>query len=193
MEKSQDPGFIKISRNILDWEWYSDPCTKSVFLHCILKANWKDKTWKGVKIKRGQFVTSLASLADETGLSMKNVRTALDHLKSTNELAIESSPKGRIITVKNYAKYQDVANKPANKRQTGGKASANDWQTGGKQVATTKKDKKDTTYLKEEREEGGCAAIAPPGHEGQGQEDEKPRVPVPGSGMDENGFRVYEV
>ena len=168
MEKSQDPGFIKISRNILDWEWYSDPCTKSVFLHCILKANWKDKTWKGVKIKRGQFVTSLASLADETGLSLKNVRTALEHLKSTNELAIESSPKGRIITVKNYAKYQDVANKPANKRQTGGKASANDWQTGGKQVATTKKDKKDTTYLREEREEGDCAAIAPPGHEGQG-------------------------
>lgn len=168
MEKSQDPGFIKISRNILDWEWYSDPCTKSVFLHCILKANWKDKTWKGVKIKRGQFVTSLASLADETGLSLKNVRTALDHLKSTNELAIESSPKGRIITVKNYAKYQDVANKPANKRQTGGKASANDWQTGGKQVATTKKDKKDTTYLREEREEGGFAAIAPPGQEGKG-------------------------
>lgn len=131
MEKSQDPGFIKISRNILDWEWYSDPCTKSVFLHCILKANWKDKTWKGVKIKRGQFVTSLASLADETGLSMKNVRTALDHLKSTNELAIESSPKGRIITVKNYAKYQDVANKTANKWQSIGKRLANRWQTGG--------------------------------------------------------------
>lgn len=172
MVKVQDPGFIKISRNILEWEWYSDPCTKSVFIHCILKANWKDKTWKGVKIKRGQFVTSLAVLAEETGLSVKNVRTALDHLKATNELAIEASPKGRIITVKNYAKYQDVANKPANDRQTG-----------GKQAATTKKEKKDTTYLREEREEGGAAAGAPLGREGQG----------PGAGVDENGFRVYEV
>lgn len=158
MAKSQDPGFIKISRNILEWEWYSDLCTKSVFIHCILKANWKDKTYKGTKIKRGQFVTSLASLAEETGLSIKNVRTALEHLKSTNELAIEASPKGRIITVKNYAKYQDVANKPANNRQTG-----------GKQVATTKKDKKDTTYLGEEREEGVAAQFAPTGQEGQGQ------------------------
>lgn len=169
MAKSQDPGFIKISRNILEWEWYSDPCTKSVFIHCILKANWKEKTYKGAKIKRGQFVTSLAALAEETGLSIKNVRTALDHLKATNELAIEASPKGRVITVKNYAKYQDVANRPASNRQTDGKASANNRQTGGKQVATTKKEKKDTTYLREEREEGAPAQSAPPGQEGQGQ------------------------
>lgn len=169
MAKPQDPGFIKISRNILEWEWYSDPCTKSVFIHCILKANWRDKTWKGVKIKRGQFVTSLATLAEETGLSVKNVRTALDHLKATNELAIETSPKGRVITVKNYAKYQDVANKTASNRQTDGKATANNRQTGGKQVATTKKEKKDTTYLREEREEGARAQFAPPGQEGQGQ------------------------
>lgn len=169
MAKSQDPGFIKISRNILEWEWYSDPCTKSVFIHCILKANWRDKTWKGVKIKRGQFVTSLAALAEETGLSVKNVRTALDHLKATNELAIKTSPKGRVITVKNYAKYQDMANKTANNRQTDGKATANNRQTGGKQVATTKKEKKDTTYLREEREEGARAQFAPPGQEGQGQ------------------------
>lgn len=169
MAKSQDPGFIKINRNILEWEWYSDPCTKSVFIHCILKANWRDKTWKGVKIKRGQFVTSLAALAEETGLSVKNVRTALDHLKATNELAIETSPKGRVITVKNYAKYQDVANKTASNRQTDGKATANNRQTGGKQVATTKKEKKDTTYLREEREEGARAQFAPPGQEGQGQ------------------------
>ena len=169
MAKSQDPGFIKISRNILEWEWYSDPCTKSVFIHCILKANWRDKTWKGVKIKRGQLVTSLAALAEETGLSVKNVRTALDHLKATNELAIETSPKGRVITVKNYAKYQDVANKTASNRQTDGKATANNRQTGGKQVATTKKEKKDTTYLREEREEGARAQFAPSGQEGQGQ------------------------
>lgn len=169
MAKSQDPGFIKISRNILEWEWYSDPCTKSVFIHCILKANWKEKTYKGAKIKRGQFVTSLAALAEETGLSIKNVRTALDHLKATNELAIEASPKGRVITVKNYAKYQDVANIPASNRQTDGKASANNRQTGGKQVATTKKEKKDTTSLRKEREEGARAQFAPPGQEGQGQ------------------------
>lgn len=183
MAKAQDPGFIKISRNILEWEWYSDPCTKSVFIHCILKANWKEKTYKGAKIKRGQFVTSLAALAEETGLSIKNVRTALDHLKATNELAIETSPKGRIITVKNYAKYQDVANKPANNRQADGKEPANNRQTGGKQVATTKKEKKDTTYLEEERKEGAGARIAPSGQEGQAL----------GTGIDENGFRIYEV
>lgn len=31
-------GFIKLSRNILKWEWYKDSNTKAVWLHCLLMA-----------------------------------------------------------------------------------------------------------------------------------------------------------
>ena len=74
METGQDKGFIKISRKILEWEWYTDSNTKIVFLHCLLKANWKDKNWKGETIKRGQFVTSLEKISQETNLSVKQVK-----------------------------------------------------------------------------------------------------------------------
>lgn len=183
METGQDKGFIKISRKILEWEWYTDSNTKIVFLHCLLKANWKDKNWKGETIKRGQFVTSLEKIAQETNLSVKQVRVALNHLIRTNEVANLSTPQYRIITVKNYDKYQDRANQTANEGQTKGKQRANE----GQQL---KKEKNNTTYYKEKKE-GGTAANSPSGVEGQGQGQED--KPFYGEGMDENGFRTYKL
>lgn len=99
-------GYIKLSRKILDWEWYSDNNTKTLFLHCLLKANWKDARFKGQDVKRGSFVTSLPTLAYESGLSIREVRTALSHLKSTGELTVKTSNKFSVVTVTNYDLYQ---------------------------------------------------------------------------------------
>ena len=38
-------GFIKIYRQLLEWEWYTDTNTKVLFLHCLLKANFKTKKY----------------------------------------------------------------------------------------------------------------------------------------------------
>ncbi len=174
MVEKQDNGFVKIGRNILEWEWYQDVVTRSIFLHCILKANWKEKNWKGQKIKRGQFVTSLAVLAKETGFSVQQTRTALEHLKLTGEITSSSMPQFRIITVNNYDKYQSATKQSTSHQQTTDKAS-------NKQSTTTKERKKNTTYSKEEKKEGGAAATPPLGTVGRLE------------GQDENGFRVYEV
>ena len=116
-----DREFIKLNRKILDWEWYSDPCTRSIFIHCLLKANWRDEQWKGYECKRGQLITSLTSLAQQTGFSVQNVRTALNHLKSTGELTDWHDSKVRIITVCNYDKYQSLTGcqHAANRQPTG--------------------------------------------------------------------------
>jgi len=37
---------------MLDWEWYDDINTKVLFIHLLIKANWKEKKWRGIKIKR---------------------------------------------------------------------------------------------------------------------------------------------
>lgn len=165
----KDPGFVVINRNILDWEWFTDPNTLLVFMYLLIKANWKDKTWGKRKIKRGQLVTSLAKIAEETGLSVKNVRTALAHLEQTNQVANLSTPQYRIITIKNYSKYQDLANKPAKQRQSNGKQTANERQTNGKQTATTKPLNQNTSYSYNQDNQGTSAnaQIAPPGQEGQ--------------------------
>jgi len=70
-------GWIKLHRGLLEWEWYDEPNVFRLFLHCILKANHSDKSWRGSVIKRGEFVTSLQNLSSETKLSVQQVRTCL--------------------------------------------------------------------------------------------------------------------
>jgi len=78
-------GWIKLHRSLLDWEWYDDVNVTRLFLHCLFKANHKDKKYRGSVVKRGTFLTGRDLLAVETGLSVRQVRTSLSKLKSTNE------------------------------------------------------------------------------------------------------------
>jgi len=112
-----DNEFIKIFRKLLNWEWYTDVNTKTLFIHCLLKANWRPGSWHGHHYDRGQFITSLPSLAKETGLTIQQVRTALKHLKATGELTDKKYPKFRIITVVSFEKFQG-ANRQTNSKST---------------------------------------------------------------------------
>jgi hypothetical protein len=117
-------GFIKLYKKMLDWEWYDDPNTCRLFIHILLKASWKESSWHGVKIHPGQLITSLASLAEETQLTTKQVRVALDHLKTTGEVASKGQSKYRIITVVKWDEYQGEGKQRASKGQAEGKQRA---------------------------------------------------------------------
>ena len=119
-----DNEYLKLYRKFVGWEWYQDVNTKVLFLHCLLRANWKAGSWMGIHYEAGQFVTSLSSLASETGLTVKQVRTALKHLKGSGEVADLRQANFRIITVKNWNRYQ-TEGKPT------GKPGANQGQTLG--------------------------------------------------------------
>ena len=100
-------GWIKIHRGILDWEWYQDVNVRILFIHCLLLANWKETRYKGEIVPRGSFVASLPILSKETGLSIRQARTALDKLKMTGELTVKKYPKYTVFTISNYCVYQD--------------------------------------------------------------------------------------
>lgn len=121
-----DTEYVKLFRKLLNWEWYTDVNTKVLFLHCLLKANWKDGSWHGYKYKRGQFITSLPSLSRETGLTIRQVRTALNHLKATGEVTDWHDNKIRIITVVSFDKFQSRDRQ--NGRQATGKRQTSDRQ-----------------------------------------------------------------
>ena len=109
--------FIKLYRKMLKWEWYDDSNTFKLFIHFLLKANWKKGYWHGLEIQPGQFVTSLPKISKETGLSMRQARTALDHLKATGEVTDKTFSKFRIITVLKWDEYQVSDMQNADKRQ----------------------------------------------------------------------------
>lgn len=130
-------GFIKIYRSLCAWEWYDDVNTKTLFLHLLLTVNYEDKQWHGMEIKRGSRVTSLATLAAETRLSVKAVRTALKHLNETGEVVSQGHAQNTVVTVVNYDKYQQEGKPSAKQGQTEGKAGSNE----GQQCNKAKKDK----------------------------------------------------
>lgn len=133
---SENKGWISIYRKFIEWEWYDYPSVKIIFLHCLLCANHKNAKWRDITVKRGQLVTSYDKLATANGLSVQQVRTALEKLQSTNEITYQSTSQYSIITVKNYNLYQD------NNKQ---KTEAHNNQLGGrnnKQITTNNNDNK---------------------------------------------------
>lgn len=137
-------GYVKTFRKMTEWQWYKNTNTKSLFIHCLLQANYKEKMWQGIEIKRGQFITSIDKLHLETGLTVREVRTALNNLISTNELTKETTSKYTVITVIKYSDYQsddDIDDKEDD--NVIDKQKTNKRQTNDKQTTTTNKDKKD--------------------------------------------------
>lgn len=117
-------GFVKLHRSILKWEWYDDVNTKVVFLHLLLTVSIEDGKWHGITVKRGSRVSSYAKLAKETGLSVKQIRTAIDHLEATGEVARTKYPKYTVFAINNFDLYQTGASKTADNRQGSGKVGA---------------------------------------------------------------------
>lgn len=141
-------GFITLQRQLLDWEWYKDINTKSLFIHCLLKANWEDKSWQGKEIKRGQFITSTNNLSKELNLSIKEVRTAISKLEKTNEIIKKGANKYTLLTVVKYDIYQNINIDGANKGQTKGKQRATTNNINNNNILTTNENSINTRKLK---------------------------------------------
>jgi len=111
-------GWIKLHKSILDWEWHDHPNVISLFIHCLFNANYEDKKWHGILIKKGSFITGRKKLAKATGLSEQQIRTTLQKLVNTKNITITSTNKYSVITIVNWGKYQGVENKITNKSPT---------------------------------------------------------------------------
>lgn len=158
-----DSGFIKLHRQLINWEWYCHTNVKCVFIHCLLMANFKPSRFQGYEIPAGGFVTSYNKLSEQTGLSVRQVRRALEHLNRTNEVTKYSTSKFTIITVNNWSEYQTEGKvtdtQGANNGQTTDNQGANEGQTRGnrrriyKNIEESKEKKEEASSDEEELDE----------------------------------------
>lgn len=155
-------GYVKLYRSIEQWEWYTDIPTKTLFLHCLIKANHRPNKWHGITIEPGTFVTSYSKLARETGLSVKQVRTALNHLKSTSEVAHETTSEYSVITIVKWSDYQVLDDEQGTPEDMPmGNQRASEGQAKGKQRATNNNDK-NTKNEKNDKEVKNGGHFTPP-------------------------------
>lgn len=102
-------------RSLLDdpvW-MLSTPEQKVVLITLLTMANHSSKQWEWLgekfEVLPGQFITSIDSIKSKAGknISSQNVRTSLKRFEKLGFLTNKSTKTGRLITVVNWAFYQD--------------------------------------------------------------------------------------
>ena len=156
----QDNTYIKLFRKLLTWEWYGDTNTTRVFLHILLNANYRPRNYKGHSVPAGACVFGRKSWAKALGLSERQVRTALNHLKSTNEVATETTNKFTIIKVVKWEFWQIYEGETTTKTTTN---CANKRPTTDQQPTTPKESKnvrkKDYYYSEPKKDDNRKSGI----------------------------------
>lgn len=138
-------GFVKIHRKLIQWGWYQDNVVKGVFLHLLLTAAFQDGEWMGQKIKSGQVITSYGHLAEDLGFGVRQIRTAINKLKSTCEITSTSTSKYTIITIVNWEDYQCFDSDPTNSKTS---IKTNDRQASDKQETSERQHRKNVKNVK---------------------------------------------
>lgn len=142
-----DNTWIKLHRKFIEWEWFDKPEMVQIFIFLLISANYRRNEWRGIQIKRGQFVTSVAKIQEKTGLSRQTIRTCLDKLKSTNEITIETTNRYTMVTITGYDDYQETEDPDQPTKQP------TKQQTTNKQLTTNKKEKKEKKEIDSEKGE----------------------------------------
>lgn len=165
-----DRGWIKIYRSLLDWEWFDDAETVQLFIYLLVTANYEDKKWHGIVVKRGQTIIGIGSLAKRLGSTVQKIRTRLEKLTETGTISRKATNKFTIVTICNYESYQDAEETPqqSNNNQITFKKQSNNIQ-----ITTPKEDKKGRS--KESKEEvANATSKKRAAKKGKGESGEKP-------------------
>lgn len=141
-------GFVKLSRSILDWEWYDHPDVFRIYIHLLIKANYAPAKWRGIEIFEGEHITSINKLSKELLMSEFKVRESLLKLKNTSYIDVTTTNKfTRLKLIKSvvYNNSSDINHKQISYPSTN-KTQSNQEQT------TTNKKNKEKKEIEERKE-----------------------------------------
>jgi hypothetical protein len=111
-----DNGFILLSRGILDSDVFASQKLLKIWIWCLCKANFKDKTvplkfGKGeqiIKVKRGSFIFGRNKAEEELFIDGSTIYKSMQKLKQMEMIEIESNNQYSIVTICKYNDYQDA-------------------------------------------------------------------------------------
>lgn len=113
-------GWIKIYRELLQWEWFEKSEMVHLFIYLLLKASREDRKWQGIPVKKGQLVTTNGTIRRDLKLSEQTIRTCMKRLISTGEITYQATNRYVVVTICNYDRYQEskIAINEQNNEQT---------------------------------------------------------------------------
>ena len=108
-------GWIRLHRKILNWELYRDPNAFRVYIHFLLNANYEDSKWKNIVIKAGDYCFTYDALAGNLGLTVRQIRFAIDKLKKCQNIVTRVSGRFQVVSIVKYNLFKDDENKIVSK------------------------------------------------------------------------------
>ena len=110
-----DKGFILLSRNILESEVFASQKLLKIWVWCLCKSNFKDrsvplKVGKGetvVNVKRGSFIFGRHKAEEELFIDGSTIYKSMKQLEKLEMITIQSNNQYSIVTVNKYNDYQD--------------------------------------------------------------------------------------
>lgn len=112
--EDRTPGWVLWHRQVIDKGY--DAETYMVWSYLVLLANHKETNFHRIKVKRGQYLTSIREFSGMTKISVNKIRRIWDYLAITHQITIKKTNKFSIITINNYHTYQ--TNNTVNHTQT---------------------------------------------------------------------------
>ena len=109
-------GYISLHRSLLECSFANNPNRLALWVHMLMLARYKPTEVKFAGANRvlkiGQFIAGREHLSRLTGLSNDAVKHAINFFKKEGMISVESTSKGSVFTILNYAKYQEKYAQP---------------------------------------------------------------------------------
>lgn len=117
-------SYIKLHRKVADHWVFKDARYFQIWMYLLFTANWKPSKrvvdGRLTEIPRGDVLTSLATIADATGNSIKVVRQFLTLAEMDTMVVTQRARRATWLTICNYETYQgdDIPSGHSNGTQT---------------------------------------------------------------------------
>lgn len=153
-------GWIKLHRKLLDSPIFQNEKLFKVFAYCLMKASHKEHTQlvgrRVVHLQKGQFVFGRKRASEELRLKESTVRDYVKLLEKLGTIDIKSDNKFSVITVVNWAIYQndeEISDSKNDKKSTTNQHQMDNKSTSNQQQINTNKNVKNEKNDKNEKNE----------------------------------------
>lgn len=139
-------GYIKLYRKLIESPVFSNEKLLKVWIWCLCKASHTETKQmvglKEIEVNSGQFIFSFVKAAEELKMSRTTLMRYFDTLKKMQMLDMKTGNKWTLVTIENWAVYQQ------DKKKSGQQMDIK-WTSSGHQMDTNKNGKnvKNNIYI----------------------------------------------
>lgn len=105
ISKRKNQDCFRFDESTLHFEWFNEITTRHLWIYLLLKANTEPIAFKSTVIERGELIATVASISTATGLTVSQVRTAIEKLTNSNCIEIKTTNKYTIIKIVDFDSY----------------------------------------------------------------------------------------